>query len=382
MICLAGLPFANFLDRRVDPWHGQNAWLHGWMVLLGAWSLAGSQRQTRGNPPLAWWLIWVLGCGWWTFIQTIAQNKEYSLVVLMPLVHMLIIALAYQAAQRCWTADGLTRLITAICVSCAVMMGYSFLQMANLDQFFVSIDKQSPHDLVVGTVGNPSHFSAYLAFCLPLLLLQRGWGWRMLTGVNVGLLSYLVIVNASVGGAISAWAALLWCAWHWNRRWVVGLIVVALAAVGYAGWHPALLNPQGRWQAWAAFWHIFSDPRGHPITGFGPGFVLHLSQTITSHSSPIFQWRHVHQEYFQIAIEYGIIGLGLTIWALWDWAQTIRRLPKTPLVVALGGVWVAFLTNSLVSWPAHLWVLGSFGVLAYAGIYALRNEEIAWPSKL
>ena len=93
----------------------------------------------------------------------------------------------------------------------------------------------------------------------------------------------------------------------------------------------------------------------------------------------MYGWGHLHNEFYETFLEQGAIGLGLVGWALWDSICQIPKILTSPLGIALSGLWMAFLLNSLLNFPAHLWVLASFGLLAYSGIYRLAVEDRSWP---
>ena len=370
LIFLAGLPFSHLLNRSLDPWHGQTLYAHGCLVVLWAYSFV-SNKPTKPNWPLAGWVAWVGALSLWLWTNTIIQHKIYSLPLLLGVFHCLSILLFYQAAVSCWTVSTLETICVWIARAGVLVLAYCGLQLLNLDQFFQDLHRSDANDLLVGTIGNPAHLGAYLACLLPLTLLRPGWRWKGISVSILGLAAYLLLVEKSVGGSLAATGALLWCGWHWARKWFWGLVVVLGILGVVALGRTEILSNHGRFDAWKAFYDIFQQ---RPITGFGPGFVMELSRSFDDANSPLRQWRHVHNEYFQVAIEHGLIGLSLVGWLLWDYWRTVWRLPKTKLVVACSGMMLAFLLNSLVNFPAHLWLTGSMGLTAYCGIKVIAAD--------
>ena len=370
VVFLAGLPFAHFVRHDLDMWSAHTWWAQGWILVL--WGIACALGlRTGSNRPLAWWLGWVGLSAWQLWHTIMVTQKVFPSAILLGLIHVLFIVLFYQAVMTYWTTTTVQQVCRAMALVGMVILVYGLLQLGSLDQFYQNLDR-SPKDVLVGTMGNPSHFGSYLAFVLPLLLLQREWWWWPVRAVALGLL----LVANSVGAWVSAMTVLLWCGWFWYRTlWKWLLAVILLGSLGLWVLHPGnVLNPYGRLEAWSAFWKIFAT--GKPITGMGIGFIRELAMQ-SKHGSPLFQWHHVHLEWFQIAIEQGIIGLGLVGWIVIDWMRTVWKLPKSREVVALSGVGIAFLLNSCVNFPMHLWLLGSFGLLAYCGIHVLAREATA-----
>lgn len=365
LVFLVGLPFAHFVFKPLDPWHGQAAWAQGWVVVLWAISV-GLGGRAKGNRPLGALVAWIGLIALSVWVKTILVQKVYPIPMLQGLMHLTLLLLAYQAAVTCWTTAFLLKLTRYLAYAGVVILGYCVLQLCNLDQFFKSIDGTIKHDTLVGTIGNTTHLSTQLALLLPLLLLQPTRIWRVWAGVTLALIVYA----GSLGGQVAALGVLLWWTWQMSKKLFVGVLLAGLVGAGWIALHPAWLNPYGRFMAWGYFFEMFAR---NPITGLGSGYVMEASRLITDPANPLFGWRHVHNEYFQLAIEWGLVGLGLVGWMLWETGQRVCRLPKSPLVIALAGILIAFSLNSLVNFPAHLWGSGSYALLAYCGLHVLGD---------
>ena len=162
-------------------------------------------------------------------------------------------------------------------------------------------------------------------------------------------------------------------AWHSNRKWLWVVGIASLAGLVWLLTHLDLFNPHGRLKAWGMFYQMFQR---RPITGLGAGSIMEFSRTITDGTNFFYGWRHVHMEFFQAAIEYGIIGLGIIFWGIWDVIKIYSRHLNNPMLVALSGVGIAFLINCLVNFPAHLWVTGSYAFVAYCAAYILDSSDV------
>lgn len=364
---LAGLPFAHLLFRpHLDPWHGQTVWFQAGVVGLTALTWMGTVRAMPKNVPLGWWVAWTGASFLLTWVHTIITRKLYPLPMALGLLHALSALLFYQAAVTTWDGMTLQRLMRWVARATVVIALYGGLQLLHLDEFFKNLDLSiAEQDQLVGTLGNPSHFGAHLAFALPLVWLQEGKRWKV---ALVGM-SLLLLLTQSASALAAAGLGLGYCLWQTRHRW--GLLGVGVLAVtSFVLWHDTL-NPHGRWQAWTAFYDLF---RQQPITGHGIGFVMEHSRFLTP-ESPLFTWRHVHNEWFQLAIEQGVIGLSLIGWMAWTWWYTARRLVQDRLTIALTAVGLAFAVNACLNFPMHLAVLASFGLLAYSGVYTLAGTQ-------
>lgn len=363
LIFLVGLPFAHFLFKPLNLWQGQALWAQGWIILLFSLSLGNPGKTLPPNRPLAAFIAWVGLTTLFIWWRTMVDQKTYPILMLQGTTHLLLLVMAYSAAMTTWTVTFVGKLVKALALAGIAVITYCVLQLLNLDQFLNQIDYWKNHDALVGTMGNPSHLATHLSLLFPLLLLCAPLWSLALIGI--------LLVTQSLGGQVATFAVASYWAWHGKKKWFWVVGIVGVVGLIYLATHQDHFNPHGRFKAWSIFYQMFQQ---RSITGWGVGSVMAFSRTITDSTSPLFQWHHVHQEFFQVAIEHGVIGLGFLWWMLWELVGTIRRLPKTPLVVALSGILLAFGINSLVNFPAHLWVTGSYALVAYCGLKVIEAE--------
>ena len=376
-LVLAGLPWSHLLARpHLDIWHGQTLWAQAGGLLVFTLALGQPSQSLPANRPLAGFLLWVGSLTLWLWVTAITLHHVYPLAMLQGIGHLTILLFWYLSAMSLWTSAMLERFLRLLRWVGMSLLVYGGLQLLNLDQFFNPLDPGRPHDQLVGTVGNPSHFAAQLAMLLPLYLWAPTRWERWMTVPCLGLLA----MTDSIGGQGAAVAVLGWWGWQQfkgRRRWLVlgGMSLLGLLGIGWCVWaQPNGLNPYGRWQAWQEFYKLFVH---QPITGFGSGYIMELSRVVNDTNTPINHWRHVHNEYFQIAIEYGLIGLGLVGWMVIDLIRRTFCLHPSSLLLTCWGVLIAFGLNSLVNFPAHLWGVGFLALIAYCGLQVLIREESA-----
>lgn len=371
LICLAGLPFAPFLCQKLDLWHMHTAWIQGWLILLFAFTLYKGTKKTISNLPVALWFGWLGIYSWYSFQQFIIHANTYNLVSLMPVLHMLFIILFYWTFTQLVTGRDLPHILKWLGYSAVVLIVYGYLQLFNLDQFFKQTGDPN-NDILVGTIGNTSHFSAYLSCCVPILLYRTGKRWRIAQVALAGLFLVFFLKYHSVGGILAASAALLWCSWFWCRKiwgWLLGIgTIFAIASIRLI---PDILSSSGRIEVWREYWQYFIQ---RAILGHGPGFVSNFAESIPADGGLLYRWRHLHNEFYQVGMEQGIIGLILIGFLLYTLFRLIKILPKTDVLIAMSGILIAFLINCLVNYPCHLWMIGALGLTAYSSVYVLATE--------
>lgn len=375
-IYLAGLPWAHFLFRwapKFDLSHATGTW--GLFGLLGLWAV--SLNTARSRKPLGWSLtcltVWLLILTAWLWLKGVIGYQQYPILALLGPINLLVLLLGLQTMGATLTLKSFELLSRWIARSGVLVMAYSILQLLNLDQFFRPIDHEKTVEFV-GLLGNPSTYGAYLALLLPFLLLQQGWRWR-LASVGCGV---LCLRTGSASAVATATVVGLWWGWHRvpsvKRRLllITGILLGVAVGVGML-WHADWLNPSGRLTVWKEFWTIYAQ--GKPVTGEGAGFIWNLSRTLQP-PHPLATWRHVHNEYFQVLIEWGVIGAGLLAWVIGDFIGKVWKLTKSPDVVAALGVLMAFGLLSLVTFPAHVWSMGTLALLAYGHCLLKSQEEL------
>ena len=136
------------------------------------------------------------------------------------------------------------------------------------------------------------------------------------------------------------------------------IIAILLRGVNWA----SFINPQGRLEEWNRLLPLLHT---NPITGSGFGKIMSLGE----------MWKHAHCEYYQIAIEAGVMGLGIVIYGICKHFKVFTKLKTNKLAVCLASIFVAFSINSLTNFTAHLWLLSSLGMFSYAGLYVIKGEN-------
>ena len=301
-IALVGLPFAPFLFRpHLDLWNSQALWMQAWVIGLLAWMLWQGARPL-GSRALACWLAWNSLHWLWQWTVIVVIQKGYPTLLLFGWMHLLTIVGFYWAFTALLTREQLPGLLRALAWSAWVLMSYGWVQVAGLDQFFRSLyASHDMRDTLVGTMGNPTHFATHLALLLPLVLLQPGKRWW---ACAAGILGVIVLTKSTSGCLVALTVVTIWA---WTRAPWRTLAFLFLFGGGCLAFFGRMgLDAAGRWEAWSAIWTMVQE---RPVTGLGLGYLMEWSKTVPMDHF-LYRWRHAHNEYLQVMLEQGLLGLG------------------------------------------------------------------------
>ncbi len=236
-----------------------------------------------------------------------------------------------------------------------------------------------------GTYICPNHFGNALAMLFPvaltlLLLPEAGFPLRLMSVyffVLAAPVMYWTQSRSSWIGVLGGVAATLFLlAWRKSRKWMLlALILIPLgvAAVGAAAWAtlPAVRERVGavlenheqsggsRLQSWRDTPAMIQDK---PVFGFGGGSFLWVYPPYQRHVAKFqHMWDYLHNEYLQMQVEYGAVGLALAAltFLIFLWT-TIRCLLKArsnasaALLAGALGAWAAALLHAFFDFNFHI----------------------------
>jgi O-antigen ligase len=315
LVCWPNLPRAFSTPK---------TWLLGCLALCALGAVAVAPRQARQDARAGeWlWLVWPLALG------TSALTASYAgfdalLLAALPL------PLAWAVWRGAIRAEPLRR---ALLWGSAVESAVVCLQYSGLDplQWMGWHPENFPGERmrVYGTMGNPDFAAAWLCATLPLYAGARG---AARFGAALPVAAILATGSRVCLLALPAGALVMWVAgWRPGRRFGVGALAAALAALGALAWlSPARTlgeTVRGRWyltRVAASGW------RDVPATGCGPGsFAVRFAgwqadplragppgAADARFAGPV---DHAHDDYIEFWVEYGPVGLGafltLSVW--------------------------------------------------------------------
>jgi O-antigen ligase len=348
------------------------------------------------SPADALNVAFLAGAGWWILAAARRGLKLRELPLLLPLIAFFGIAaatLVFSPAPisgmkdmfKLASAVAACLLVTAVrpdgrrlvAILAAILVGSLHPLLVGLSQFFASSSGfafEAHGGLrVISVFDHPNHFGTYC-----VVVAVAAWGIR---GRVEGAARYAADAIGVLAAAAmimtlsrSAWmaAGFVLAVVGWQHR---GLLAAALAGGAAA----MLLMPrtlerltnivdttgpanstQIRLEIWS-----FALPlwQSKPILGFGWGAFQALSNGV-----------YAHNDYLRVAIEAGIVGLAAFVFLMWSLVRVVWRaargrsdFPRAFLGLALGYVFVSFVTNNLdkLAFQWYFW--------------ALAGVALAWP---
>ena len=300
--------------------------------------------------------------------------------------------------------DDVDGVLMAFIGSAAFVAGYALLQRLGLDP----VDQRSAYSdrATISTLGNANFVAGYLAIAAPLLVWAAA-RWRerprlRLAVIAAGAIVALAIVaTQSLQGPVAAATGVTVVVfgirgssatsrrrWPWLVAGAALALGLTLFVAGLAGSGPlgASLNDVGRTQRlqfWSAAFDIFKD---HPIVGVGPDrFVEYYRAYRPASAALAFGVAESadapHNVPLGMLTSGGlllgaaylafIVAVGLTLLRGMRRSEGERRL----LLFALGGAWLSYQTQSLVSIDAPPLSLLHF---VLAGLIVVTADDRSW----
>lgn len=386
----------------------------GLAVLLGlARAAVAGEFAVRHRPLLAAaaaFLVLAVAAAFLSDSPTMAFAGEYErqsgLVSYAAYVALLAVTIA------AFDVDRLQQLAAALLGAVGVAAIYGLLQVFDLDP----LDFGGQYaDQVFSTLGNPNWAGAYIGLGVPLagwVALSRRWTFLVRLGAGgLGILALgMSAATRSLQGPLVAAAGLGvlgvgWCLERggvWRRRVapaVVGAGALGAALLGLGIFRVGPLAAVGvqdsvqlRRIYWEAAWRMFTDA---PFTGVG--FDLYGSWFLTYRPvealafDPRLAVTAPHSVPLDMFASGGVLlGIAyLAVVALTGWLLVRGLLrhdgERLLLLAGLGGAWVGYQTQSLVSidvpaLAATHWVLAG-AVAVAAGGDGLRTVALPWRSR-
>lgn len=361
LIFMTLLPWGNFIFRQADIWHSAGHFVQVGILTLFCYSFFEQPRQLRVmNKPLGVFTLWaglVTAYGW---ISVFVASNHYPIRIFMPFFNLLCIVILYKLIVSYLCKVSIDKILNWLKYSVILLLIYCVMQYLKLDEFFAGINNTG--DQLVGTIGNTMHLAGLLAILQPLFFKKS-----LENTLSLVLLWLLILTTGSATGLVAGIAVVLFWLWFKNRRVAVAFSVLSLVSIILM----RLLNSQffhnsDRFKIWG---EAFNIAKLKFITGMGLGTVA-LSNFGTN-----IRWQHLHNEYYQVVFELGIIGLILALWCIKDYFRVFNSI-KTELTIRLASMFFGYCLLCGVTFFSHLWLTSVLGIFAFASVYAIKNEEI------
>ena len=286
----------------------------------------------------------------------------------MPFFNFLSFILLYKVIVQYLNVQDIDRILRYFSYVIGIIAMYCILQQLDLDQFHKHFNTEGLPDQIVGTIGNPTHLGAWLAIALPVLYYAR----TKFSTISILLVWTVILLTSSVSALVTAIILTVFYNYFYQIRFkherflfgIIGIIgVVAVYLKGFDWIANSLLNPHGRFTYWQSIYPLFKEA---PILGGGLGKIMSFNQ----------HWKHVHNEYYQLAIEGGLIGLGIVIWGIYEYFKRFIQLERTKLSVCLVTMFIGFLLLSMTNFTCHLWQVGTLAMFSYSSLFCLTGGKL------
>ncbi len=262
---------------------------------------------------------------------------------------------------------------------------YALVQEMNHSIRVLWTDRPEQYGLrASGTYLCPNHFANIIAMLVPLAMVML---FLPEAGFPLRLMSlYFLVISAPVlywTQSRSGWLGmtggvgitLLLLAWRKGRkRFLMAMLVLPLlaAALGSAAWMalPAVRERFGqvladpdkasgiRIQMWRDAPAMFRD---RPVFGFGGGSYVWAYPPYQRHVKQHLNWDYAHNEYIQMLLEYGAVGLALVLagllatgWGLLRAVGRARSREGAMLLAGAGGALGGSLIHAMFDFNFHI----------------------------
>ncbi len=349
------LPFSCFLFTKLDIWHTQGYFAQLLILILYSLHLYSKSK------PFATLFLWSGIMTLFYCITTQVSNKQLPILLFLPFFNFVCMAILFDIITRYAKKEIFETILKWYPIILLIMCIYAILQKLSLDQFFTHFNTKGLPDEIVGTIGNPMHFSHYLTICLPMTFC---WVNKYRNALILLILFAISLTGSLSGLLISLILITFYSFYHklFSKREICLFLTLVVLFLLYKRPDPRFFSDSSRIAVWKQYLEVFKEK---PITGWGIGIINALSNK----EGITFRWRHLHNEFFHFTVELGLVGIGLIIWGIVDY---FKRLKKDTVGLSINCIFIGFLLCSLLGYPVHLWLLSTMGLSAYSYNYLDR----------
>lgn len=279
----------------------------------------------------------------------ITTTKEFHLEYILYLGCFMTLPVFYAVFIKSHWMDHVEKYMM---YSVAVMLIYGVFQMLGCDQFQYNFDPAiTIQKTLCGTLGQASNYGGYLAICQPLFFFGKGDSRRkkILCSLALVLTWVTILMTKSAAGLLVGIMVILYALFAYGK-YNIPISFHGIAAAGFFSF-------SGRIEMWKAMLPSF---REHAITGGGIGSLwaknINIDTTL---------WTYAHNEYYQVAYEFGVIGLALVLWCIYDALKRYRSNRR------MACIFFGYCMLCLFIPAAHVWPISVVGMTAYASLYVL-----------
>ena len=358
-----------------DPWWRPKEW---WVFCGGAIWLAIRGLQGRGKNPLGSERAFI-PLMLWIVLQTAllhvlpvvqAPGRFHSIPwVWLTFLHLCVLWVWFHDICESFTEKDfrpIWRVAAGIGTVLSILM---LLQSMGIDPIIHIIQGRYKgfqwlmDNHVIGLMGNPFQAGTALAILLPLMVALAWW-------IPAGLTVLALLATHSSSAIVAGFAGVLATLWLKGSRLKCGLLL-ALGLLGILMLPSSYLSFSGRIEVWRQSFNLWTHNFLWQGTGLGTYKMLGITaQSVSPELPNAVRW--AHNEWLQIGMEIGLIGLILLLSALSYILLRARRTQALPAEAS--GILAAGLILSLSSIPFHLAPTAVLLVIALASVIVHLKE--------
>lgn len=360
-----------------DPWWRPKEWF---VFLMGAiWLICRPLIRVPGVPPRAtFFLIPFLT---WTVIQTFlihvlpilqAKGAYVSIPwVWLTLLHLILLWVWFLDICNIFTDKNFRPIWWASVAIGTVLSILMLLQVVGADPVVWLLQRRhgsitwlsSNH--VIGLMGNPFQAGACLAVLIPIMAGLGLW-------VPLALAALALLATQSASAVLAGLIGVLVSLWLSGRRLVCGLVggIALLRLVTLHG--TDFFSLSGRFPIWIKSAELWREKFLLKGTGLGTYKLLGITAQVSNPGAPPNVVRWAHNEWLQVGMETGLIGLILLLTALIS--ILILAYRRRVLRPEASGILAAGAILSVSSIPFHLAPTAVTLLLALAAVIVSLKE--------
>jgi O-antigen ligase len=322
-----------------------------WLVLM-AFGVAPRPRRTSLDIPVILFIAVSLAAAL-ASKQKLASLQHLKNLPLFGVVYVLgVLVTGRRLGRRLYAA-----LVFAGALSAAYGIGLHYLGLGGGDP-----------ERARGSFSTPMTFgSILLVLCSLSFAVVAGRGIARGLRIGLGVATVLMLAALLVSFTRSSWIGALVSVFiilALLRRRLIVLFAAALVALFLllppvyrervqTMWSPTFGTNVQRLEMLSASWRMFKD---HPVLGVG---TMDLGDLYRQYKPPtaVFVHGHMHNNFVQIAVEMGLVGLAAFIFLLVGFYRLLARNlklglspPERAFVVGSIGTLTGFLVNGLFDW--------------------------------
>lgn len=364
-VIIIGVSFAPLLIIKPDMWIAQGIWVQAGIGLAFSWLFFEKPKNKFiRNIPLGLLHLWLVIQLAFIFYFTVLKNK-YDVSHFFAYFNFLCLLILYWIIILYLNKDNIEKLMKLMKLTVNITLLISALQILGLSQFFGVIATHERHNnLVSGLLSNGTHFSGFIASCVPLFFWQmkRQDIFSIILMLIVMMFTGTTIGDPSISGFIVLIVLFFYFYKKDYKKVVIGAIFLAVIGI-FLFYHSPdkLFSIQGRMTFWPKYALIL---KRYFITGIGVGGYSILYPNITPLAT------HLHLEYYEFLLELGLIGMVLIINLIKNFFED-RVINQEQLV--LKSMVLGFLVSCCFNFPAHLWLPATWCMVSYAMYFALKE---------